>query len=295
MKRRAALFVLAFLTAFVPARAEAPQTVDAHPALWRVHGEGGTAYLFGSLHMLPPNVNWQTPEIKRAFSHADTYVFEIPLGADTINRVNALMGERGMLPPGQSLRAMLPPDSQADLDKVLASFQLPLTAVDNKRPWLVSLMLASIMAKKHELQDAFGADKILGAQAKASGKPILYLETVDQQLALVAPDDPKVELQFFEAGLKSFATADNDIAAITNAWEKGDIAALDAVTAKEFKDQPDARAAYFTDRNRAWTKQIEAMLRERRTFFIAVGAGHLAGKDGVPALLRADGYKVDGP
>ena len=58
---------------------------------------------------------------------------------------------------------------------------------------------------------------------------------------------------------------------------------------------PEARAAFFTDRNRAWVKQIEAMLRERKTFFITVGAGHLVGKDSVPALLRADGYKVDGP
>ena len=58
---------------------------------------------------------------------------------------------------------------------------------------------------------------------------------------------------------------------------------------------PEARATFFTDRNRNWVKQIDAMLRERKTFFITVGAGHLVGKDGIPAMLRADGYKVDGP
>ena len=295
MKRLAAFFVLAFLAAFAPARAEAPQTVQAHPALWRVHGGHATVYLLGSLHVLPPNVNWRTPEIKRAVSHADTLVFEVPLDAGTVNRITALVGERGTLAPGQSLRKMLPPDSQANLDKVLASVGLPLAAVDNKRPWLVSLMLDSILLKRHKQQFALGADSIITAQAKASGKPVRYLETVDQQLALIAPSDPTVELQSFEAGLKSFETADSDILAITDAWERGDTTALYAVTAKEFEGHPEAQAAFFTDRNRAWVKQIEAMLQERKTFFITVGAGHLVGKDGVPDLLRADGYKVDGP
>jgi uncharacterized protein YbaP (TraB family) len=295
MKRLAAFFILAFLAAFAPARADAPQTVQAHPALWRVHGDHKDVYLLGSIHVLPPNVNWQTPEIKRAIKRADAFVFEIPLGIDTLNRVTALVGERGTLPPGQSLRKMLPPDRQADLDTVLASVQLPVTAVDNKRPWLVSFMLDAIVLKRHMQQFTLGADSVVSEQATKSGKPIRYLETVDQQLALLAPSDPAVELQSFEAELRSFETADSDVAAMIDAWEKGDTAALNAVTAKEFEGHPEARAAFFTDRNRAWVKQIEAMLHERKTFFITVGAGHLIGKDSVPALLRADGYRVDGP
>jgi uncharacterized protein YbaP (TraB family) len=295
MKRLAAFFVLALLAAFAPARAEAPQTVQAHPALWRVHGDHGTAYLLGSIHILPPNVDWQTPEIKRAVKRADAFAFEIPLGVDTMNRVTALVGERGTLPPGQSLRQMLPPDSQANLDRVLEAVQLPETAVDNKRPWLVSFMLEAILLKKHMQKFTLGVDSIIGELAKKSTKQVRYLETVDQQLALIAPGDSTVELQSFEAELKSFETADSDIAAIIDAWEKGDAVALNAVTGKEFEGHPEARAAFFTDRNRNWAKQIEAMLHERKTFFITVGAGHLAGKDSVPDLLRADGYKVDGP
>jgi uncharacterized protein YbaP (TraB family) len=297
MKRFAALFFLAFLAAFAPALAQttAPQTVQAQPALWRVQGDHGTVYLFGSIHVLPPNVDWQTPQVKRAAKRADVFVFEIPLGVDTVNRITALVGERGTLAPGQSLRQMLPPDSQADLDKALASLQLPETAVDNKRPWLVSLMIDAVLMRKHMQQFEFGADHILTQQATDRKMEIRYLETVDQQLALLAPGDPTVELQSFEAELKSFQTEDSDLVAVTDAWEKGDTAALDDITNKEFKDHPEARAAFFTDRNRNWVKEIEAMLHERKIFFISVGVGHLVGKDGVPNLLRADGYKVEGP
>lgn len=292
MIRLAALLFLGFLALPAPA---APQIVHAHPMLWRVEGDHGSVTLFGSVHVLPPNVDWQTPDLKRDIKNADIFVFEVPLDSDTINHVSALMAKRGSLPPGQSLRQMLPADSQVDLDKAIASIGSPEAAFDNKRPWLVSLMLVSAHLQQHQQQFALGADSVVLREATKAKKPIRYLETVDQQLALIAPSDPKVELEALEEELKSFATEDADIAAITSAWETGNTAALDALSSKEFVGHPEARATFFTDRNRNWVKQIEAMLRERKTFFITAGAGHLVGTDGVPALLRADGYKVQGP
>ena len=292
MKRFAALLLFGFVALPAPA---APHIVHAHPTLWRVEGDHGSVTLFGSVHVLPPNVDWQTPELKHAVKDADIFVFEVPLDSDTISHVSALMEQRGSLPQGQSLRQMLPPDSQADLDKAVASIGMPQAALDNKRPWLVSLMLVSAHLQQHQQQFALGADSVVLQQATASKKPIRYLETADQQLALIAPSDPKVELESLEEELRSFATEDADIAAITSAWETGNTATLDTLSSKEFIGHPGARATFFTDRNRNWVKQIEAMLRERKTFFITVGAGHLVGKDGIPAMLRADGYKVDGP
>jgi len=292
MKRLAALFLFGLLALPAPA---APQIVHAHPTLWRVEGDHGSVALFGSVHVLPPNVDWQTPELKHAVKNADIFVFEVPLDSDTISHVSALMATRGSLPPGQSLRAMLPTDSQADLDKAVASVGLPEGTFDNKRPWLVSLMLVSAHLQQHQQQFALGVDSVVLGEAARSKKPIRYLETADQQLALIAPSDPKVELESLEEELRSFGTEDADIAAITSAWETGNSAALDALSGKEFVGHPEARATFFTDRNRNWVKQIEAMLRERKIFFITVGAGHLVGKDGIPAMLRTDGYKVQGP
>ena len=85
-----------------------------------------------------------------------------------------------------------------------------------------------------------------------------------------------------------------------NTLDKYDVAILQELQADarltnaELADQPDAKKALLTDRNQRWALQIETMLREKRVFFITVGAGHLAGPEGVPALLRAAGYKVEG-
>jgi uncharacterized protein YbaP (TraB family) len=120
-------------------------------------------------------------------------------------------------------------------------------------------------------------------------------ETVEQQIALVAPDDEQAALENFEADLKDLKSPEDEIAGLYEAWASGDPARLDRFLRQEYADQPAVRERLLDARNRAWIPQIEAMLREKHTYFIAVGAGHLAGPAGVPALLRAAGYKVEGP
>jgi len=57
----------------------------------------------------------------------------------------------------------------------------------------------------------------------------------------------------------------------------------------------DEKKTMIDDRNKDWVPKIEKMLKEKRTFFITVGAAHLVGPGGVPNLLRQDGYHVTGP
>src|SRR5260221_8640540 len=113
----------------------------AHPALWRVQGDRGTVYLFGSIHVLPPNIDWRTPEIAAAIRRSSTLAFEIPNDAATQARIAELVAEKGQLQQGKSLRAMLSPDAQTDYDTDLAMSGVPASAVDGKRPCLADLVL----------------------------------------------------------------------------------------------------------------------------------------------------------
>ena len=126
-------------------------------------------------------------------------------------------------------------------------------------------------------------------------KPVRFFETIEQQLRLLASGDDKLQVDAFASDLKDYQKDDDDLAPMVAAWSKGQAGKLAALMNAELADQPDVKKALLTDRNRRWALQIQTMLREKRIFFITVGAGHLAGADGVPALLRAAGYKVDGP
>jgi uncharacterized protein YbaP (TraB family) len=267
----------------------------ATPSLWHVHGARGDAYLLGSIHILPPGVNWRSPEIARAIDHSDVFVFEVPQDAKAIAQLQGLMAEHGYLPDGQSLRASLHPEAQRDFDTALAAAGLPLAAIDRDRPWLAGLQLMFAQTIRQKFDPGNGVDAILMAEAGQNKKHMQYLETIPQQFALLAPDDRTLEMEEFESGLKDLRDVTAEIQPLVDAWSRGDQKQLDTLINGDMDDFPAARKVLLDDRNQAWLPKITAMLREKHTFFITVGAGHLTGPKGVPALLRAAGYTLDGP
>lgn len=299
------LLLLSFLLAAAPAAAipstgttstaPTPPVIHAHPALWHVHGRLGDVYLFGAIHALPPTLQWHTPAIDKAIARADVFVFETSNEAEALQRAQTLVASRGLLPRGESLRAMLPPAAQADYDADIASVGLIPEWMDNKRPWLAALILTVTQMRQDNYDAEAGVDRAVMAIARTARKPMRYFETMDQQFALLAPDDDKLELSEFESDLHDFHQQHAEIGPLVAAWSAGDPAAIDKLMNADLGNHPDAKKALLDDRNKRWALQIETMLLEKRTFFITVGAGHLAGSVGVPALLRKAGYRVDGP
>ena len=291
--RRLAASLLAFVALLAPLRAE--PVIKAHPALWHVKGPLGEVYLLGSIHLLPKNIDWRTPQINRAISRSNVFVFEVSTDGEAQIRIRDLIARLGSLPPGQSLRASLPAEARADFDAVIADAHLPPDMVDHEKPWLVSLqLLIAEGAAKHYSADA-GVDHAVMAVAASEHKPTRFFETIEQQLGLLAGSDDKLQLEEFASDLKDYRKSDDDLAPLLDAWSKGRADELALLMNKELADQPEVKKALLTDRSARWALQIETMLREKRVFFITVGAGHLAGPDGVPALLRKDGYQVEGP
>src|SRR6185312_11872522 len=91
--------------------------MEAHPALWTVHGKKGTAYLFGSVHVLPQQVDWHTKPIDAAIAKADVFVFELPVEEDLQSHIQDYVKTRGTLPPDQHLRDMLSPKAREAFDR----------------------------------------------------------------------------------------------------------------------------------------------------------------------------------
>jgi uncharacterized protein len=291
--RKLAASLLTFFALLTPLHAD--PIVKAHPALWHVKGPVGEVYLLGSIHLLPKTIDWRTPAINAAISRSDVFVFEVSADEKAQQEIRDLIAKLGTLPPGQSLRASLPSTVQADFDAAIADAHLPLGLVDHEKPWLVSLqLLVAEGTAKHYSPDA-GVDHAVMAIATKAQKPMRYFETIEQQLRLLAGSDDKLQLQEFASDLKDYRKNDDDLTPLVEAWSKGDANRLASLMNQELADEPDAKKALLTDRSARWALQIETMLREKRIFFITVGAGHLAGPDGVPAVLRQAGYKVEGP
>lgn len=291
MKRvfTALLLALSFGAALA-ADAPSPPALG-HPALWRVTGKASTVYLFGSVHILSPGLAWRDKRVDDAIRAADTYVFETALDPGLVTRT---IETKGSLPAGQSLRALLPPEAQKDLDEDLAILGIPEANIDSRRPWLVTIAMVGVKMSKDRKQPPTGVDLQITQEAQARGMPIRYLETPEQQLALIVPDDPKLELEAFEIFLHDFKNEALALDAMSNAWFTGDTGKLGTLILKEFDQHPIARKAMFDDRNKAWLKTLKDILdSDKGTFLVTVGAGHLLSDRGVPELLRRAGYKVE--
>ncbi len=302
MKKILGLLVWALLFA-TPAHPQAQPALagfQAFPSLWHIKGDPlkgdlGEIYLLGAVHVLPPNLNWRTPTIGRAISRSDVFVFEVPQDETALTQLSGLMQAQGFLPSGQSLRAQLRPAALPDYDAALAASGLSPAAVEHERPWLAGLQLMFAQIAKLKFSAGDGVDSTLMAQAAKTHKQMRYLETIAEQFALLAPDDRALELQEFEAGLKDLRDVGAELEPLVHAWSTGNQAELDKLINGDLDEFPQARKQLLDDRNKRWAPKIEAMLKEKHVFFITVGAGHLTGPVGVPALLRKAGYKVEGP
>jgi hypothetical protein len=270
-------------------------SVRAHPALWTVRGRKGTMYLLGSIHVLPPDLQWRTPQIDAALQAADVFVFEIPMDATQTADIQAFVKQNGYLPPGTALPSLLDSDTRKDYDAALNLTHVPPEKITKMRPWLALLVLETGIVTEQHLSAEAGVDRQVYAVALGhKGAEIRPLETAEQQLRLLMPEDQSLEVQEFDAGLKDLLNETTSVNDLVNAWAQGHVAKLNDLMNSGFKENPRAEKTLFDDRNRAWVKKLEAMLNEKHTVFVTVGAGHLAGPKGVPALLRADGYRVDG-
>jgi uncharacterized protein len=296
------LIVLGLLCA-TPAYTQAqpaPAKFQAFPSLWHVKGDPakgdlGEVYLLGAVHVLPPNLNWRSPVIGRAISRSDVFVFEVPQDETALTQLSALIQTQGFLPAGQTLRAQLHPAALSDYDAAVAASGLSPDTMEHERPWLAGLQLMFAQIAKLKFSAGDGVDSILMAQAAKTDKQMRYLETIAEQFALLAPDDRALELQEFEAGLKDLRDVGAELEPMVHAWSTGNQVELDKLINGDLDEFPEARKQLLDDRNKRWAPKIETMLKEKHVFFITVGAGHLTGPVGVPALLRKAGYKVEGP
>ena len=272
-----------------------PPGILAFPSLWHIKGEQGEVYLLGSVHVLPPRVHWRSSPITRALSRSTVYVFEVPQDEAAMGELNGLIQAKGFLPPGETLRALLHPEALADYDAAVAASGLQPAMIERVRPWLAGLQLMFAQISKLKFAADNGVDAVLMADAAKHRKPMRYLETVAEQFAVLAPDDRVLELEEFESGLKDLRDMGREIEPMVRAWSTGNQAKLDELINGDLDGFPEARKQLLDDRNQRWVPKIEAMLKEKRVFFVTVGAGHLTGANGLPALLRRAGYRVDGP
>jgi uncharacterized protein YbaP (TraB family) len=264
---------------------------DRH-SLWAVKGKQNTVYLFGSLHMLPPN-EVLPAEVETAYKDSKKLVMEIDLDDMRPEASLQLMMELGMLPAGQSLGQQISAADATKLEAVTKEIGVPAGMLQPYRPWLAAVMLTQLQLRKLGFDPDSGVEQRFVAKAKADRKEIVGLESLGEQLHLLADLPPKLQTQFLRQTLEEAGKAEKEIGSMLKAWRTGDSAGLEALVLKGVKDFPELYRPLTIDRNKKWLGKVEALLAVGENQMVIVGALHLVGKDGLVELLKSKGYKVE--
>jgi uncharacterized protein len=261
----------------------APSDRARGPFLFVLEASGGSpVYLFGTMHTEPVS---SMPRIASDhFAQAGTVAFE----ADMEDLEPTKLLARAMLPADQSLDKLVGPEVWQRLQQSLGS-TIPPLALIRFRPWLVCTLI--LQKSMGAAPGGEGMDLSLLKRSRAERKTVKFLETMDQQIeALEKLMDAEMLIELS----KEIDQLSPIFTGMAEAYRAGDIAQLEAIT--QLASQSGANAARMRDllgtRNERWIPFLEQLSTQGGGGFIAFGAAHLTGDDGVVALLRRRGHKV---
>ncbi len=278
------LACLALLLACAPALAK--------PALWMVKDADTTIHLFGTVHLMPSDASWHSPELDRAMADSRTLYVEIT--DDDPANMTALVLRYGM-DATHPLSGQLSPSEAHRLSLLANRTGVPggMQTLNVMRPWLAALTLAVTPLLKAGLDPEHGVDKQLKARMTDAGKPVLGLETAEQQIRFLADMPRAMELALLRSTMRDADKGAFQLTELIDAWKAGDVDSIARIGNDDMRRrEPKLYQRLLVQRNQAWATKIAAMLQQPGTVFIAVGAAHLAGPDSVQAQLRKLGIEA---
>ncbi|MAK83085.1 TraB/GumN family protein [Phenylobacterium sp.] len=284
-----ALILLALSTAC------APPPAKAEPAVWIVRDHDSEMLLFGSVHLLPPGLDWRPQTLDDALADADDLWFELPVGPATDQEAGRLAMRLGVLPPGPGLYERLPEESRLRLGRLAVKYGVPPNMLDQLKPWFAEVLLVTTMVGARGADIAHGVERQVSAAAPPAVR-LQALESVEDQLA--AFDNVPMEEQLASLAYNLQAMEEDPAAfdRLVSIWMSADLAALEAEAVTPLKAvAPALYERLIVARNAAWLAQLQDRLEGSGRTVVVVGAGHLVGEVGLPARLRALGYQVEGP
>lgn len=265
--------------------------------LWEVSGNGLSkpSYLFGTIHIIDSDKYFWTPAMDKAFGEADQIVFEIDM--KDMQDMGKMMGMMQLLfmQDGKTLSDLLSEEDYALVEARFTELGLPLNLFGRMKPFFLSTLISEDMGST-ALQDGRirSYEMELMQLANERSKPVTGLETIEFQASIFDSIPYEVQAEMLVTAIRESKDGGqqeqmlNDMVTLYTAQ---DLEGLYKMIQSQMTEDMPFQEVLLEQRNRNWIPILEKMMRENAVF-AAVGAGHMAGEQGVIHLLRKQGYKV---
>ncbi|WP_448579934.1 TraB/GumN family protein [Thermaurantiacus sp.] len=273
-----------------PADAQRGTPSPAAPALWVLRDSDTTVHLFGTVHALPRGLPWFRRHVVEALDASDQLVLEALVPEDPLGTMGLTI-RMGRAPLPRPVLDRVPADRRAELQAALDRLKPgDLSGFDT---WYIALALANLQTLANGFDPATGAEAVLTERARMRGVRIVGLETPEQQLGLFKALPEADQQQFLLSTLDELSTSKADLDATIADWMAGRKDEIAERLNREFESSPMLKQMLLGDRNARWAAWIAERMASPGKLFVAVGAGHLAGKDSLIEDLKRYGLNAE--
>jgi len=279
--------VCLFFVQFCPGRLRAQAPAESC-LLWEVSGNGlaTPSYLFGTIHLIPKKDFKIDKATQTVFDKCAVLALEVDLNMD--KETKEQLAAATLLPDNKTLEDFL---SAADYSYVSAYVKDSLNVSSIKwmlfkrvRPFfLSSLLMKEISGKTESYEENFME------MAKKRDMPLVGLESVLYQMRMIDSVSLDKQMSMMLDGFRHGKDIRKEWQELVSIYKNRDLAGMQKLMVEEGRDMPDFEERFLNRRNRNWIPVIENRMKQNATF-IAVGAAHLMGEQGVISLLRKQGY-----
>ena len=270
--------------------------LDATPAMWKVKGVHGTVYLLGSVHVMKPEVKWETPKVKDALAASDVVYLEVkdidPASMAAMQPIVLQMGMDAEHPLSGKI-------SKADvelMDSAAKGLGLPGEQMfEPMRPWMASMVLSMLPASKAGFAVDSGVDGKIAAEAKDLGKPVKGFETAEEQMHFLADIPEAEQVEMLHKTLVDMPKSATELNEMVADWTNGEVDKIAAMENDEMKTKyPALYDKLLLKRNEKFAEVLAGLLKDPATgtVFVTIGAAHLAGPDSVMKMLEKKGFSA---
>lgn len=282
------LWLTLLASAILPLVSLAGEVEHSQGLLWKIEKSGQPAsFLFGTVHSEDPRVLDLPDAVTQRLRSADVLVLEARLDQQAVAQSLSAM----MFQDGRSLSEVLDPRLYQNAIEATAAYGLPEAAADAMKPWAIAIMLATPRPETGVFLDVK-----LKRQAEARGTPVEGLETIGEQLDLLNSLSMEDQIILLRDTLEQLPVIPAMHQHMIEAWLARDLGKLMTIYEQSMETGTESMAKKFDriliqERNQRMVERMQPILKEGNGF-IAVGALHLPGEQGILNLLEEQGYKV---
>lgn len=268
------------------------QSIEQYPMsenalLWKIEGPGvkSKSYIFGTIHIIDKDKFYYPKKLEKIIGHSDQVVLEIA-DLDPAKAMQYILLKQGSFfdyftePQIDSILYWA--ETEAGMDEVKFRFTM-----SKLKPFAV-VQLATQMSIKVPTESY---ELTIESQAKGDKTPVLGLETIEDQIGIFDNMDSTSQAKMVMESIRDYAESDSLTAKMQSIYLKQNVDLMYQLITESEGSIQDMTTELLDDRNTKWIPLISAFIQNKNTF-IAVGAGHLGGPNGVLRLLEKAGYTL---